>query len=147
MQDTNFESHVVRGPHGAHEATDINTLSVSKFGLVIAAVTLVSMMAMWFLLDLMVSFESKSSPKPHPMVAQDPMKEPPLPHLQGHPRPDLAAFQTEEARKLAEYKWVDGEKKLVQIPVERALDIVARDGKLPVWIPAAPAKAPGGAPK
>ncbi len=147
MQDTNFESHVVRGPHGAHEGTDINTLSVSKFGIAIAAVTLISMMAMWFFLDILSRFETKSSPKPRPMVAQNPMKEPPLPHLQGRPRPDLASFQAEEARKLAEYKWVDGDKKIVQIPVERALEIVAREGKLPVWIPALPAKPQGGVPK
>ncbi|MFN0172022.1 MAG: hypothetical protein ACKV22_36925 [Bryobacteraceae bacterium] len=147
MQDTNFESHVVRGPHGAHEGTDINTLSVSKFGLVIAAVTLVSMMAMWFFLDVLARFETRTSPKARPMAAQNPVKEPPLPRLQGKPRLDLAAYQAEEARKLAEYKWVDGEKKIVQIPVERALDLVAKDGKLPVWTPAVAAKAAGGVKK
>jgi hypothetical protein len=36
---------------------------------------------------------------------------------------------------------------IVQIPVERALELVAKEGKLPVWIPAVPAKAPGGVKK
>lgn len=147
MADTNFESHVVRGEHGAHEASDINVISISRFGIWISAVTLASMFGMWFLLQYLTHREEGKSPAARPMAAENPMKMPPAPNLQGTPRPDLKEFLAAEQRKAAEYKWVDGEKRIIQIPVQRALELVAKEGQLPVWTPAAvpPAKTPGGA--
>jgi hypothetical protein len=61
--------------------------------------------------------------------------------LQGSPIPDLRAFQAAENQKLSSYALVDKDKKLYQIPVERALELTAQSGKLPAWEPA-PGKAP-----
>jgi len=130
-----FESHVERGPHGAHETSDVAVVSISKFGLIIAGVTLLSMMLMWFLLDFMQGYEAGLSPQPAPMAAANPQKTPPAPNLQGTPRPDLKAFIAAEDQKLSGYSLVDKDKQLYQIPVERALELTAKSGKLPAWEP------------
>ena len=131
-----FESHVERGPHGAHETSDVAVVSISKFGLIIAGTTLLSMMLMWFLLDFMKGYESSQGPQAPPMAAANPQKTPPQPNLQGTPRPDLKAFIAAEDQKLSSYSLVDKDKQLYQIPVERALELTAKSGKLPAWEPA-----------
>ena len=103
------------------------------------------MMLMWFMLDFMEGYEAGSSPKAPPMAAQNPQKTPPAPNLQGSPIPDLRAFQAAENQKLSSYALVDKDKKLYQIPVERALELTAQSGKLPAWEPA-PGRAPASPP-
>ncbi len=59
------------------------------------------------------------------------------PSLQVDPRHDMKRFKEEEKRDLARYGWIDREKGMVQIPIEAAMDRIARDG-IPGW----PDKAP-----
>lgn len=140
-----FESHVERGPHGAHETSDVAVISISKFGIVIAGATILSMMLMWFLLDFMKGYEADISPKAPPMAAQNPQKTPPPPNLQGSPIPDLREFRAAEDQKISSYSLVDKDRKLYQIPVERALELTAQSSKLPAWEPA-PGKPAAGTP-
>lgn len=56
---------------------------------------------------------------------------PPEPRLQSNPREDLAAFRQRESERLSTYGWVDASAGLVHIPVNRAMDLIIRDG-LPI---------------
>ena len=52
----------------------------------------------------------------------------PAPRLQVHPAEDLAALQAREEKQLTSYGWVDREKEVVRIPIDRAMDLlVERD--------------------
>jgi hypothetical protein len=57
---------------------------------------------------------------------------PPEPRLQIDPQQDLAALRQQEQQRLSGYGWVDRERGLARIPVERAMEDIARRG-LPGW--------------
>jgi hypothetical protein len=76
-----------------------------------------------------------SSPPPLPIEAHgNPM--PPEPRLQALPRQDLKAMRTREDWTLTHYTWVDKQKGVVQIPIDRAIQIVAQRGIPPQKAPA-----------
>jgi hypothetical protein len=53
---------------------------------------------------------------------------PPEPRLQGDPAADLVRVKQEELERLNTYGWMDREHKIAHIPIERAMDLLARDG-------------------
>ena len=66
---------------------------------------------------------------------------PALPRLQPLPQLDIKALHASEQERLLEYKWIDKQAQIVQIPIDRASEIVAEKG-LPPGIDAhAPGKA------
>ena len=56
---------------------------------------------------------------------------PPEPRIQSNPRQDLNGFQANEQADLANYRWVDRSKGIVSMPIEQAIQIVARRGVPP----------------
>jgi hypothetical protein len=52
----------------------------------------------------------------------------PAPRLQADPAADLHAFRAEQERALKGYGWTDREHGLARIPVDRAMQILARRG-------------------
>ena len=62
------------------------------------------------------------------MTLSNPRKEPPEPRLQKDPAMDLQQFRAGEEAVLHSYGWVDPEKGIVRIPVERAMELVAKEG-------------------
>ncbi len=90
----------------------------------------------YFLFTYLAHERSRTSPLPLPVEArQNPM--PPEPRLQASPRLDLKAMRVREDWELNHYYWIDKPAGIVAIPIERAMDIVAKRG-----IP--PQKAPPG---
>jgi hypothetical protein len=81
-----------------------------------------------------------SQPRPRPRAA-----------LQADPTADMVKFAKEEEAALTSYAWVDRAGGVVQIPVERALEIVAERGlPVPPPLPDTPGQAqpaPGAATK
>jgi hypothetical protein len=116
--------------HGAngHETRDVDVRAVTKFGLGIGAGVVVSFFLIWFLFDRFAAREMGRNTQPEPMAASNPQKEPPEPRLQPAPVMDLKTFRSGEDAILNSYGWVDPGKGIVRIPVERALELVAREG-------------------
>jgi len=56
----------------------------------------------------------------------------PAPVLQIDPRADMARFRAQERAELSSYGWVDRDKGVVRIPIERAMAKVVKDG-IPDW--------------
>lgn len=54
--------------------------------------------------------------------------EPPKPRLEVDPPQDLAAFEAEQRKRLDTYYWVDSQRGIVHIPIEQAMQKLARDG-------------------
>jgi len=67
----------------------------------------------------------------------------PQPRLQESPPVDLEAMMREERARIASYGWVDKKAGIARIPVDRAMDILARQGLPKV---AAPPPTPGAPP-
>jgi hypothetical protein len=76
--------------------------------------------------------DRKDRPRP-PLRAERVL--PPEPRLQENPGEDLERLRREESRRLETYGWIDREKKVLRMPVDRAMDLVIRRG-VPARAPA-----------
>lgn len=126
-------------PQIRHETTDVNVWAVGKFAIGLVAVTVISVILLFGLLRFFQSREETS-------VANtvEPTKLFPQPQLQKTPILDLKAIHAEEDKLLTGYAWVDEKKGVVRIPVELAIDVLAKRG-LPTRTAAAATKAPAAA--
>lgn len=84
-------------------------------------------------------------PAPLPVAEANQPRPRPRAALQASPPAEMAKFAREEEAALTSWAWVDRENGVVQIPVDRALEIVAERG-LPVPPPMPEVVAPGGTP-
>jgi hypothetical protein len=76
--------------------------------------------------------QAEEADPPQPPLAELRAKQPPAPRLQELPARDMENLVAEQAAVLKETKWIDQERKIVQIPIERAMEMVAKKG-LPDW--------------
>jgi hypothetical protein len=125
-------------PHPGHETRDFSLRVVALFGASLAVLLAGSLALMAW---LFASFHA--TPKGHgvqgaPVAATPPR--PPGPRLQASPARDMQEMLRAENARLQSYGWVDRSAGLVRMPIDRAMDFVARQG-LPSWheIPVPPA--------
>jgi hypothetical protein len=109
-------------PQIGHETGDINVWSVSKVGIALAGVCVVTLGLMWGL------FRVLQHEEPTPARTVNPTEIFPQPRLEVRPVQELRAFREAEDERLSTYGWVDQSKGVVHIPIERAIDIVAQRG-------------------
>jgi len=107
---------------------DLNIRAVTKFGLSVAALVIGALFLMWLLFNRFTARETRESPRPEAMASSNPRKEPPEPRLQPAPVTDLKGVQAAEDLVFHSYGWVDPDKGVVRIPVERAMELVAKEG-------------------
>jgi hypothetical protein len=111
-------------PHSA----DVDVRSVARFIVGLVAGVIGSALLMWFVFDRYAAIAGRNNAAPDPMELSDPRKEPPEPRLQKAPVMDLRQFRAGEDEVLNSYGWVDPAKGVVRIPVDRAMELVAKEG-------------------
>src|SRR5882757_222835 len=111
-------------PGAGHETTDVNIWAIGKFGIALAIITVVSI---GLLIGLFRYFQSREDEA----KALDPVKMFPSPQLETNEPMDLRTFRETEEKYLTEYAWVDPQKGVVRIPINQAIDLLAKRG-LPV---------------
>jgi hypothetical protein len=82
----------------------------------------------WLMYRGLHSWRAASDVPTSPAVTRQGDRLPPLPRLQTMPVQDLQAFLKAEADALEAWAWVDKDKGIAQIPVSRAIEIVAAQG-------------------
>lgn len=133
--------HPVGIPPGGHkhvderseeyEHRDADTSSLLKYGLGLVIVLIVVLFSM----KGMFSYFAKSQPLGPPASPFENVRVlPPQPRLQVKPGADLRSYCSDQMRKLGTYGWVDQEKGVVRIPIDRAIDATIERG-----LPARPA--------
>jgi hypothetical protein len=117
------ETRQPHNPRIGHETTDVNVWAVGKFAIGLVIVCVVSIALLFGLLKFFQSREETS-------VADtvDPVKLFPEPQLQKTPILDLKAIHAEEDKLLNGYAWVDPKQGIVRIPVDRAIEVLAKRG-------------------
>jgi hypothetical protein len=110
-------------PNVGHEERDVSAFGVTAAGLAIFALVVVSVFAMWFLFNAFAKREAAKSP---PLISAP--KLPPEPRLQSAPVLDYKTMREAEDKLMNSYGWLDPDNGIVRIPVDRALEIVARRG-------------------
>jgi hypothetical protein len=111
-----------------HETRDIDARAVAWFGLgLVITFLLIFLMARW----LLGIFGAQHSTGAAVTQISGQQMQPPQPQLQTNSAADMARFREWENGILTNYIWVDRPAGVVQIPIERAMDIIAERG-LPV---------------
>jgi len=130
-------------PTVAHEHTDADSHVITRFGIGLAFLIVVSQLLLWWLFDHFSEREKKLSPHVPAIVRMQAPVLPPEPRLQGNapldlnPRLDLKKMREDEDAFLSHYGWIDPDRGIVHLPIDKALDIVAKTG-LPKFKPMEP---------
>jgi hypothetical protein len=107
-----------------YETGDVNAWAVGKFAIALIVIVALSL---GLLVGLFKYFQTRDQAKPV-VETQDPHQLVPEPRLQRAPIPDLKAARAEEDFVLNGYGWVDPQKGVVHIPIDVAIDVLARKG-------------------
>lgn len=111
-----------------HEERDIHALPIlfSVFGL--TGVSIAAVVAMYVLFNVFAAEQARNTTVPSPLAAEYGLKEPPEPRLQNDPLLDLEKMRARDADRLSTYAWVDRDAGVVQLPIERAIELLAARG-------------------
>lgn len=124
------EPSAERNPDVRFEKTDVDAGSLLKAGFVILVVTIATVFFLYWLYFVFVRQEAARQPPPPVLKAQAGLLTPPPPRLQPSPPIDLASFRAQEDSILNSYGWVDQEKKVVRVPIDEAMRILAERGQV-----------------
>lgn len=139
-------SEHIDNPDVAHEHSDVNVRGIFGFGIGLAVGTALVSLLLWGAFSVMVDqFTSGPSPTASPLTRNRPVVPEsqkhaestfPEPRLQPNAAEDLIKVREEEHRRLNSYGWVDQNRGVAHIPIERAKQLVLQRG-LPVRTPGA----------
>ena len=115
--------HVVR-----YESYDQKIRPVVTFTIALTAVTLLVLWLMKVTSNVFTREALEGSRPIHPLAGAANVELPPEPRLQEDPALDLAVFRKREEERLSTYGWIDRPNGVVRIPIERAMEIIAREG-------------------
>jgi hypothetical protein len=126
MAETTKNPH--ENPQVSHERKDVNVFQITAFGIGLLISTIVVVFAMWALFDFFYSREDKKNAPNPPAMMTERLKLPPEPRLQAEPKIELKELRQDEDTILNNFGWIDPNKGIVRIPIDQAIDIVARKG-------------------
>jgi hypothetical protein len=124
MAENNPHLPETPGNGPGHETADVNVWAIGKFAVALVAIIAVSLM---LLIGLFKYFQTRDQANPT-AVSVDPTKLFPEPRLQRTPTPDLKTIRADEDRMLNSYGWVDTQKNVVRVPIDVAIDLLAKKG-------------------
>ncbi|HYC56794.1 MAG TPA: hypothetical protein VEL28_17820 [Candidatus Binatia bacterium] len=131
------------------EETDINYRPITLAAIYALVATVSFITLAWFTFQYLKAREAATSPPANPMAARFARKQPPEPRLQADPRGDLLMLRAAEDAALGKLGWINRRNGVVQVPIERAMEIVvgkglpvrsAPSGAAPAAVPASPAQ-------
>ena len=135
MSDQHSSSHGSSNPHVRYEPTDIASSPILRSGIYLAIATLIVVALLWAFFGFMTRREAAAQPPP-PAMRFPADRKPPLPNLLTDEPAMLHSLLADEDATLHTYGYIDAEKGIVRIPIDRAIQIVAARG-LPSRVPAA----------
>lgn len=112
-----------------HETRDASVRSVTGFGLAVVLLTAIVLGAMWALFGFIVTRDAARD-RPLPPLVEE--REALMgPRLQISPARDLLEMRATENEYLNSYGWMDPERGIVRVPIDRAMELLLEKG-LPV---------------
>lgn len=122
----NIEEHSRKA---GHETTDVAVGAIAKFLIILT----ISMIVIGIALALLFGFFVARQGAP-PQSLDAARELPPQPRLQVMPAVDLNQLRARENELLGSYAWVDRQNGVARIPIDQAMDAIARKG-LPARAP------------
>jgi hypothetical protein len=139
MSDEQIRNQQVNDP-GAYEHEDLSPRGVIYFMIGLALVVVIIYLIVFGMYRFLDTYEKAHQPPMSPMVTPqadtrtvtpEDTQSFPQPRLEKNEGTDLQHDIEDQDRKLATYNWVDKDKGVVQIPIDRAMDLIVERG-LPV---------------
>ncbi len=128
MKTTTEPQDLHRRPQSGHEERDANIRGVVWFAIaLIAAVVAVLFLMRW-------TFNALPAPQAElaaPLSKEAATELPPEPRLQVNAPEDLRQLRLKEESVLNSYGWVDKQNRIVRIPIDRAIELLAQRGLPP----------------
>jgi hypothetical protein len=115
-------SHDQTPRQGGHERRDVSFKPLLIAAVVLVVAVLVAMVGMERLFGYLAQREAARSNPANPLAASRPAV-PPEPRLQTEPIEDLRTLREREEAALDSYGWVDRERGVVRLPIERAMEL------------------------
>jgi hypothetical protein len=115
-------------PHVAYEHGDADVFTVSKYTIALVFGIMIAAAAMYGLFNFF-NGELTKEDAVLPQVIQDQRpKLPPEPRLQRFPKQFIKDLKAAEQAQITSFGWVDQKNGLVRIPIDEAIDAVAKAG-------------------
>jgi hypothetical protein len=131
---------------GAEDAVarnrDVNIRAVLSFGFWLAVGLIAAAAAMFVLLRVLEKKERAEDRKLSPMIAASLARTPPEPRLEPYPLSLRQRLRAEEEGVLTTYGWVDKDRGVARVPIDRAMDLLVQRGLPPAKPMPATAPAP-----
>src|SRR5262245_43514888 len=108
-----------------HETRDASPFYVGLFALGLAVMIALVLPLLGWMLRRFEAEAREADPVQSPLAGD---QVPPEPRLQSAPDTDLVRLRREEEQRLSSYAWIDSRQRLVRIPIERAIEILAERG-------------------
>jgi hypothetical protein len=109
-----------------YETRDAQIRPILVFGGILIVVTVFVLFVMKWMFDTFNAQEAKLDPPPPPLA--DFQRQPSTPRLQVNSAQELSEMRTAEDNVLNSYDWIDKEKGIVRIPIERAIELLSQKG-------------------
>ena len=122
MSDTDHKPTAEEG----YERTDVQVPVILKFGVVLVIMMVFSGVASWAIFRVLFAHAKRADPVFSPLAVLD-NRPPPEPRLIQDEPADLASVLKEEEAVLTTYDWVDKANGVVRIPIDRAIELMAKD--------------------
>jgi hypothetical protein len=117
-------------PKSAHETSDANIRGVVIFGVVLFVTIVASLWLVDVVFNYFVAHQRLGPPlTPYGYVRELPP--PGVPRLEVTPGADMERYREKEEKLLNSYGWVDQQRGVARIPIQRAMDLLLQKG-LPV---------------
>ena len=129
MGETHRTPHEVNvdASHG-YETSDVRLRPILMLGAVLVVGAVIGHLVLWGLFSFVTGRLAQVDPPPPPLARTD--QPPPAPRLQVSPRADWREMVAAHNQMLNSYGWVDQERGIARIPIERAMDLVLERGLL-----------------
>ena len=140
MSELNSGNDPLQNPGIDYERRDAAIRGGVLLGGVVLALVCVAMLGVVLFLGGLRSYQTATEPTPLPLLELRPT--PPSPRLQPNPidqqsaEQDLADFRAREEAILTSYGWVNRPAGIVRIPIERAIELLAKEAPTPNSEPA-----------
>jgi len=139
-EDTSRNQMTPRVYHDGYEHEDLTPRGPFYFMAGLAVICIVLYVIVFGMYRFLDDYTKTHQPPLSPMTAaesdtrlitQSDIRTFPEPRLEENERTELRTYSDEEQQRLATYDWVDKSKGVVRIPIDRAMELIARRG-LPV---------------
>jgi hypothetical protein len=125
--DEEPQGHVAPEAAGGHEPSEIGIRAIFVFGGALVGATVAAMLLLAAMMRGFQAAEKADGITTKTLIEVKP-GDFPDPRLQHNTTVDMAEFRDREAAALESYGWVDRKAGIAQIPIESAMDLIARNG-------------------